>query len=77
MNGIRIATSAITKTIYAGKINKKGDCFLTGKVDVTSDVLKSIIDYVGVNETYIVNINGCPTYEIFINKIGEEDENRN
>ena len=70
MSNIRIATSALTKTIYAGKLNKKGDSFLTGKTDVTSDVLKSIIDYVGIDKIHVVSISGKPIYEISIKKVG-------
>jgi len=70
MSNIRVATSALTKTIYAGKLNKKGDSFLTGKTDVTSDVLKSIIDYVGIDETHVVSISDKPIYEISVKKVG-------
>lgn len=69
MNNIRVATSALTKTIYAGKLNKKGDSFLACKTDVTSDVLKSIIDYVGIDETHVVSISGKPIYEISVKKV--------
>ena len=70
MSNIRVATSALTKTIYAGKLNKKGDSFLTGKTDVTSDVLKSIIDYIGIDKTHVVCISGKPIYEISVKKVG-------
>lgn len=40
----RIASAALTGRIYMGRINKAGDAFAGQKTDVTSDVLKAIID---------------------------------
>ena len=40
----RIATAALTGRIYMGRANKSGTAFLDGKQDVTSDVLKAVID---------------------------------
>ena len=70
MSNIRVATSALTKTIYAGELNKKGDSFLTGKTDVTSDVLKSIIEYIGIDKTHVVCSSGKSIYEISVKKVG-------
>lgn len=41
---IRISTSPLTGRIYAGRLNKKGDAFLDGKQDATSDVLRAVIE---------------------------------
>lgn len=41
---MRIATSPLTGRIYCGRLNKKGNAFLDGKEDVTSDVLAALID---------------------------------
>lgn len=40
----RIACSPLTGRIFSGRINKAGTAFLDGKVDVTSDVLKAVVD---------------------------------
>ena len=37
---------------------------------MTSDVLKSIIDYVGIDETHVVSISDKPIYEISVKKVG-------
>jgi hypothetical protein len=39
-----IATSALTGRIFSGKVNKQGDAFVGQKTDVTSEVLKAVID---------------------------------
>jgi hypothetical protein len=39
-----IATSALTGRIFSGKVNKRGDAFVGQKTDVTSEVLKAVID---------------------------------
>ena len=68
---IRVATAIVSKTIYAGKLNKKNTAFLANKTDVTSDVLKAIIEYVGTDNTHIVKVGGKPIYEIAVTKIGD------
>ena len=40
----RIATAALTGRIYMGRTNKAGNAFAGQKKDVTSDVLKAVID---------------------------------
>ena len=40
----RIATSPLTGRIYMGKVNRTGDTFLGQKTDVTSDVLRAVIE---------------------------------
>lgn len=40
----RIATSALTGRIFEGKVDSKGLHFVGQKKDVTSDVLKAVID---------------------------------
>lgn len=57
-----IAASALTPRIYCGRVNKVGDAFLTGKVDVTSDVLKAVVDYIGVSNEAQVKVDGVTKY---------------
>ena len=40
----RIATAALTGRIYMGRVNKAGTDFVGQKTDVTSDVMKAVID---------------------------------
>ena len=40
----RIATSPLTGRIHLGRVNKYGTAFVGEKQDVTSDVLKAVID---------------------------------
>jgi len=62
---ITVACAALSKRIYAGRLNKARTAF-TSKQDVTSDVLKSIIDKVGVGNVETVTVDGKPKYEIEI-----------
>ena len=39
-----IATSQLTGRIYSGRTNKTGTSFAGKKIDVTSEVLKAVID---------------------------------
>lgn len=40
----RIATSPLTGRIHQGRVNKAGNAFVGEKQDVTSDVLRSVIE---------------------------------
>lgn len=40
----RIATSPLSGRIHMGRVNKAGNAFMGVKVDVTSDVLKAVIE---------------------------------
>jgi len=39
-----IATSPLTGRIYQGNVNKQGNAFTGAKIDVTSQVLKAVIE---------------------------------
>lgn len=65
----RIATAAISKRILSGRVNKAGDSFVGNPTDVTSDVLKAIIDHVGAGNTVTVTEDGRPAYEITVTKV--------
>ncbi len=66
---IRIAKSAVGGQIYAGRINKAGDAFTGEKTDVTSDVLKAVVEYVGPDKELIVFVAGQPKYAIRVTEI--------
>ena len=40
----RVATSPLTGRVYFGRVNVKGDAFVGTKQDVTSDVLRAVIE---------------------------------
>jgi len=40
----RIATSPLSGRIQMGRVNKAGNCFIGTTTDVTSDVLKAVIE---------------------------------
>lgn len=40
----RIATSPLSGRIHSGRVNKAGDAFIGTKTDVTSDVLRAVIE---------------------------------
>lgn len=69
MSEIRVATAMLSRMIYAGKLNKKGTAFLANKTDVTNDVIKAMIEYVGVDEVLVVKLGGKPVYEISVTKV--------
>lgn len=69
MKNLRIATAALTGHIYAGRVNKAGNCFLDGKVDVTSDCLKAVIDKVTPGHVVTVEVDGKPKYEIEVREV--------
>jgi hypothetical protein len=49
---IKIKVSPLTNTIYAGKINKKGNEWLE-KVDLTEEILSAVAQYMDGNYTEI------------------------
>ena len=44
MSTKRIATSPLTGRIFSGRVNKEGTAFTGEKIDVTSDVLRAVIE---------------------------------
>lgn len=69
---IRIACAALSGRIFAGKPNKAGNAFLSGKQDVTSDVLKAVIDKIGAGNIEVISVDNVPVYEIEV-RLAEPD----
>lgn len=67
---IRIATAALSGRIYAGRVSKDGTRFLDGKKDVTSDVLKAVIEKIGVGKDVTVEVDGIPAFRISVQAAG-------
>ncbi len=68
MTKLRLAMAALTQNIYVGRLNKKGDCFLDSKQDVTSDFLNAVIDRFCGLESTIRSSNG-KTYKIIVTEV--------
>lgn len=69
MTKITVACAALSGKIYAGRVNKAGTAFLDGKQDVTSDVLKAVIDKVKPGQVETVTVDGVPKYEIEVREV--------
>lgn len=67
--GIRIATAALSRRIFAGHLNKAGTGFREPRHDVTSDVLAAVVDHIGVGNERVIAENGQPRYRIAISEI--------
>lgn len=65
-NPIRVAASALGRRIYAGRPTKDGLGFKEPRYDVTSDVLKAVIDKIGVGNESVVEIDGVPAFAISV-----------
>jgi hypothetical protein len=66
---MRIATAALSGRIYLGRSSKDGTHFVGNKTDVTSDVLKAIIDKVGPGNIVTVEVDGKPAFEIEVRQV--------
>lgn len=69
--GLRVQCSPLTKTIFAGRINKAGDAWSGEPTDVTSDVLGAVIAKIGAGNVVTVNENGAPAYEIEVRAVSD------
>jgi hypothetical protein len=49
MTSIRIAHSALSGRVYAGRLNANGNTWKPGKTDVTSDFLCCVLDMLKAN----------------------------
>lgn len=47
-NPIRVAAAALSRRIFAGRPTKDGMGFKEPRYDVTSDVLKAVVDHIGM-----------------------------
>lgn len=70
MNAIKIATAAISGRIYMGRVNKKRDSFLEGKIDVTGDCVNAVCEHViSAGGVTVLSANGTPKYEITVKEL--------
>jgi hypothetical protein len=66
---LHIGMAALSDSIFAGYTCKDGKTWREGKVNVTSDVLKSVVQFVKPGHVVTVNVNGNPKYEIAVREI--------
>lgn len=66
---LRVGMAALSKRIYVGRILKDGVTWRDGKQDVTSDVLKSFVDFVTPGFEIDVTVDGKPKYRIRVTEI--------
>lgn len=65
-NPIRVATSVLSKRIFAGRPTKDGKGFKEPRYDVTSDVLVAIRDKVGIGNEIDVETSGVVQFRIAV-----------
>lgn len=68
-----IACSPLTGRIFSGRVDSAGGAFVGTKKDVTSDVLRAIVEkaqYHGGD--FIVEADGVPKYRIYVTKLTAE-----
>jgi hypothetical protein len=65
-NPIRVAASALSGRIFAGRPTKDGLGFKEPRYDVTSDVLCAVKDKIGIGHEVTVESGGIPQFHIAI-----------
>lgn len=72
MKNLKIATAVMSGRIYAGKVNKAGNAFLDGKIDVTGDCVNAVCEHaIGKGGVITLTANGIEIYEVTVRKLNE------
>ncbi|KAF3997497.1 DUF7446 family protein [Glaciimonas immobilis] len=67
---IRIGTSPLSGSIFAGTLLKGGRMWSANKTDVTNEAIGAVIEHVNMQKNpVIVSVNGVPTYEILVRRL--------
>ena len=65
-----LGKSVLTDVVYAGRLTKCGTKWRTGQQhDVTSDFLRTIVEWVGVGKTRKINVGKKPKYSVSVTDI--------
>lgn len=64
----RIATSPLTGRIQMGRVNKARNCFIGSPVDVTSDVLKAVIEKSDFHGGSFYIVSGAEKWTVTVTK---------
>ena len=74
MKNLKLGTG-IFGNIYAGKLNKAGDMWLAGKVDVTDMAVRAVIDkLLCTEETIHVTMQGGKKYALMLIESPENEK---
>lgn len=68
----RIACTALTGRIVQGRVNKEGNSFVGEKNDITSDVLKAVIDKAAFHGGSFVIEGGGKSYALTVTEVQED-----
>lgn len=66
---LRVAVTALSHRIFAGYPTKDGMALREPRHDVTSDVLKAISDYIGMDKEMTVTADGVPQFTIAVRSV--------
>lgn len=72
MKNITIGCSPITPTIYAGKLNKKGNQWLGEKQDVTNECLSAVFEFIAVHQRTMIAEYKGKRYSIELEEVKEQ-----
>ena len=72
-----LGMSTLTDTVYAGRLNKSGKTWkVNDQHDVTSDFLRTIVQWCGVGKRRNINAGGEPKYIVTVTKIRTKKTNK-
>ena len=64
---LRLGVSPLTKTVFAGRLNKKGNLWVD-KVDITEDFLRCCVDYFEPNTENTIMADGKPVFIVTVKR---------
>lgn len=64
---LRLGVSPLTKTVFAGRVNKKGDVWVDRK-DVTQDFLRCVFDYFEPDTENTITSDGKPVFIVTVKR---------
>lgn len=68
---LKLGVSPLTKTVFAGRINKRGDMWVQ-KVDVTEQFLGCCMQYFQEGEVNTISADGKPIAKITLKRLDKE-----
>jgi len=70
---LKLGVSPLTNTVFAGRVNKKGDMWLD-KVNVTEQFLSCVLTYFEDKTENIISADGKPIAKITIERLDKQKE---
>lgn len=71
-DNLTIGVSPLTKRVFLGRLNKKGDMWLEGKRDITEMFMKCCVEYFEAGTENTITANGEPLLIITAKKPEKE-----